>query len=814
MAKSQPTAQNTEKNDPALAVPKPAKRKAEAKPSLLTLPVVPLKEMVVFPRMILPLFIARQQSIQALDEAVSKNSQIALFAQKREKHAYPGPADLPEIGILAQILQTLRLPDGTTRIMVECRSRLRLVRYQRKTPFLVGRFEVLEESELKLTDDQEVLTRLMMKQFESYMQLSHQLFPEAMEQVPVIEDPGALADVIAAYVNSPIPDKQAILEITDPIPRLEASGRLLSKALELASLENQIHTRVRESVDKHQKEFFLREKLTAIREELGEEGDPEIKAYKEKIALLPEGEVQEKASKELLRLEKMHASSAESGVIRTWLDTLLALPWQPEPAPDVELKHAIKVLDREHFGLTKVKDRIIEYLAVRKLAGKPPHTLLCLVGPPGVGKTSLCRSIANATGRKFERIALGGLGDDAEIRGHRRTYVGALPGRLIEAVKRAGTTHLVILLDEVDKLTRHFHGDPASALLEVLDPEQNASYRDHYLDLPFDLSSVLFICAGNVSHTIPKPLLDRMQVVSLSGYTEEEKLAIAKDYLIPRQSEECGMQNKGIALTQVALRNLIRRYTREAGVRELERKIGSLYRKLARQVVQGDAYPHRIQSLKTLHELLGPPKFVDPQADKNSEVGLVRGLAWTEIGGSVLPVEVALSPGKSKLMMTGNLGDVMKESVQIALGFVRHQSEQLQIVARTLQNHDIHVHVPEGAIPKDGPSAGIALCTALVSVLTGRAVKANLAMTGEVTLRGKVLPIGGLKEKSLAAFREGITQILIPFDNQSDLEEIPPEIRAQIQFTPVKDMSQVLEQALLPAPIIEKKPPTHRRKRV
>jgi len=616
----------------------------------------------------------------------------------------------------------------------------------------------------------------------------------------VIEDPGALADVIAAYINSPVADKQIILETLLPIPRLEASGRLLSKALELASLENQIHSRVRESIDKHQKEFFLREKLTAIREELGEENDPEIKEYKEKIALLPAGEVQDKANKELTRLDKMHSSSAESGVIRTWLDTLLALPWEPEPAPDVDLKKASRILDREHFGLEKVKDRILEYLAVRKLSGKAPHTLLCLIGPPGVGKTSLCRSIAHATGRKFERIALGGVGDDAEIRGHRRTYVGAMPGRLIEAVKRAGTSHLVILLDEVDKLTRHYHGDPASALLEVLDPAQNSAFRDHYLDLPFDLSSILFLCAGNVSHTIPKPLLDRMQVVSLSGYTEEEKLAIARDYLIPRQLEESGLKAQGIQITQSALRSLIRRYTREAGVRELERRIGSLYRRLARRIVQNEAVPHRIQSLKTLTELAGPPKFAEPAADKNSEIGLVRGLAWTEVGGSILPIEVALSPGKGKLLMTGQLGDVMKESVQIALGYVRQKSEVLGITRNALQNQDIHVHVPEGAIPKDGPSAGIALGTALISALTQRPVRADIAMTGEVTLRGKVLAIGGLKEKSLAAFREGITHLLVPYENENALEEIPQEIRSQIEFTLVKEMAEVLDQALLPAP--------------
>lgn len=767
---------------------------------LLTLPVVPLKEMVVFPRMILPLFIARQPSIQALDTAIAKtNSQVALLAQKKEQHAYPGPADLPEIGILAQILQTLRLPDGSTRIMVECRARLKLNRYQKKTPFLSGRFEILEEPQLKLRPDQEVLTRLMMKQFEHYMQLSHQMFLEAMEQVPVIEDPGALADVIAAYVNSPVPEKQAILETLDPILRLEASGRLLSKALELASLEQQIHSRVRESLDKHQKEFFLREKLTAIREELGEDNDPEIKDYKTRIEVLPSGEVQDKARKELARLEKMHSSSAESGVIRTWLDTLLALPWQPESAPDIDLKKAARVLNREHFGLNKVKDRILEYLAVRKLTGKAPHTLLCLIGPPGVGKTSLCRSIAHATGRKFERIALGGVGDDAEIRGHRRTYVGALPGRLIEAVKRAGTRHLVILLDEVDKLTRHHHGDPASALLEVLDPEQNNAFRDHYLDLPFDLSSILFLCAGNVSHSIPKPLLDRMQVVQLSGYTEEEKLAIARDYLIPRQLEASGLQNYSLQITQTSLRMLIRRYTREAGVRELERTISSLFRSLARSVVQQETIPKRIQTGKMLVERLGPPRFREPEPDQQSEIGLVRGLAWTESGGSVLPVEVALSPGKGKLMMTGQLGDVMKESVQIALGYVRHQSQQLGIPLQQIQNQDIHVHVPEGAIPKDGPSAGIALATALISALTLRPVRADLAMTGEITLHGKVLPIGGLKEKSLAAFREGLRCVLIPSDNQADLEEIPAEIRQQLTFIAVKDLYTVLEYALLPA---------------
>lgn len=778
--------------------------------SLLTLPIVPLKEMVVFPRMILPLFIARQPSIQALDWAIAKtHGQIALLTQKKEKHAYPEPQDLYQMGVLTQILQTLHLPDGSTRIMAECRARIKLKRYQKKSPFLSGRFEVLSEPHIKLRSDQEVLIRLMMTQFEQYMQLSHQMFPEAMEQVPVIQDPGSLADVITTYVNSPVSEKQAILEVLDPILRLEAAGRLLSKALELASLEQQIHNRVRETLDKHQKEFFLREKLTAIREELGEEDDPELKEYKTRIETLPQGEVQDKARKELARLEKMHSASAESSVIRTWLDTLLALPWHPEPEPEIDLKKAARILNREHFGLDKVKDRILEYLAVRKLTGKAPHTVLCLMGPPGVGKTSLCRSIAHATGRKFERIALGGVGDDAEIRGHRRTYVGALPGRLLEAIKRAETRHLVILLDEVDKLTRHYHGDPAAALLEVLDPEQNKAFRDHYLDLPFDLSPILFLCAGNLTHTIPQPLLDRMQIVQLSGYTEEEKLAIARDYLIPRQLEASGLQRHGVQITQNALRILIRRYTREAGVRELERKLSSLFRSLARSVVQQESVPKRIQSEKILIERLGPPPFSEPELEQQSEIGLVRGLAWTENGGSVLPVEVALSPGKGKLMMTGQLGKVMKESVQIALGYIRHQAEDLGIRLQQLQHRDIHVHVPEGAIPKDGPSAGVALAIALISALTLRPVRADMAMTGEITLRGKVLPIGGLKEKALAAFREGIHSIVIPHHNQADLEEIPSEIRQKLQFIPVRDLQTVLEHALLPLENQECAPPTH-----
>jgi ATP-dependent Lon protease len=787
----------------AAAKPKPAAPKKTSKknvapaPELIELPIVPLKDLVVFPRMILPLFVARQPSVKAIDQALTHDSQVAVVCQRRDSHAYPGTQDLPEVGTLAQLLQTLRMPDGSVKVMVECRTRIKLVRYLKRKPFMVGQFEIIEEPEEPLRPEQEVLVKLMLKQFEHFMQLSHQLFPEAAEQIPAIHDPGPLADMIVSYIAASVEEKQQILEIIDPIARLEAAGRLLSRAMEMATIEQQIHSKLRQSIDKNQKEYFLREKLRAIREELGEEEEAEQREYDVKIRAIPVAEVREKALKELSRLDKMPPVSSEGSVIRNYLDLIVSLPWAPEEPAEMDLKAASALLDKQHYGLHKVKDRILEYLAVRKLTGKAQNTLLCLTGPPGVGKTSLCRSIAEATGRKFERIALGGVGDDSEIRGHRRTYVGALPGRIIQAIQRAGTTNLVILLDEVDKLTRNIHGDPASALLEVLDPEQNEAFRDHYLDLPFDISNVLFLCAGNVAQNMPRPLLDRMQLVQLSGYTQEEKQAIAKQHLLPKQLGQTGLKKQKIVLTKPALTFLIQRYTRESGVRELERQIGNVLRRLARMHVQGDEYPQRITSAESVQALLGPPKYSPSQVDHLSEVGLVRGLAWTETGGSVLPIEITLSPGKGKLVTTGNLGDVMKESMQIALGFVRHQAADLGIDAELFQTRDIHIHVPEGAIPKDGPSAGIAITTALVSSFTGQPVSAKVAMTGEITLRGKVLPIGGVKEKSLAAYREGIRTVLIPKDNEPDLAEIPEEIRKKITFVPVSDITQVLELAIL-----------------
>lgn len=767
---------------------------AVEKTEALELGIVPLKDLVVFPRMILPLFVGRQQSVEAIEAALLHDSKLVVMAQKNQKLAYPAQKDLPRYGTLVQLLQTLRLPDGSIKLMVECRSRVHLQKYLQSAPFFKGAFEICADpAPHALSAEEEILVKLVLKQFEQFIQLSHNLFPEAMEQVPEIDDPGTLADMVASYVQASVKEKQVILEILDPLKRLEAVGRLLSKSLELLQIENQIHSKIKQSIDKNQKEYFLREKMRFIREELGDESDSEIATYQAKVDKLPVEEVREKAKKELQRLEKMPAISAESAVIRNYLDLILDLPWEKPETKPISLKSAQKILDKEHFGLTKVKDRILEYLAVRQLATKPQNTLLCLLGPPGVGKTSLCRSIAHATGRKFERVALGGVGDDAEIRGHRRTYVGALPGRIIQAIRRAGTTNVLILLDEVDKLTKHFHGDPASALLEVLDPEQNNAFRDHYLELPMDLSNVLFLCAGNLGETMPKPLLDRMEILQLSGYTQEEKIEIAKGYLVARQAEQTGLQSQKIIFTSAMLRQIIRRYTREAGVREFERKIGRILRKLARRYLQEGTVPAKIHTVAQLTDLLGPQTYHDPELEEENQIGLVRGLAWTETGGSILPIEVALSPGKGKLITTGRLGDVMKESMQIALGYVR----QMKLDKQSLQKKDIHIHVPEGAIPKDGPSAGIAITTALVSALTGKPVSGKIAMTGEVTLRGKVLAIGGIKEKSLAAYREGIQTIIIPYDNQSDLEEIPAEIRKKIQFIAVKDVSKVLEISIM-----------------
>ncbi len=778
-------------------MPKSVAEKTAVKPRLKTQlrPVIPMKDLVVFPRMILPLFIARPASLRALDAAMDKDSQLVLLAQQEERHGYPESQDLPKVGVLAQVLQTLRLPDGSTRIMVECRERVRLTRWQSEASHLVGRFGTLASEEPSPSSEQEVLIKLLMQQFEQFMQQSQPQLPEVKEQVPPIDDPGTLADMIAAYVPAEVPEKQSVLECLNVYERLEIAGRLLSKALDLQSIENSIHGKIRQKVDEHQKEFFLREKIKLIREELGDSSQGE--EYAEKLANIPVVEAREKALKEYKRLEKMPESSAESGLIRTYLDTLLELPWSEEALPLPDLLEASDHLDMEHYGLDKVKDRILEYLAVQILTQTPPRSVLCLVGPPGVGKTSLARSIAAATQRKFERIALGGLGDDAEIRGHRRTYVGAMPGRLIQALQRTKTVNTVILLDELDKLTRRLNGDPSAALLEVLDPEQNNAFRDLYLEVPFDLSQVMFVCAANAEHEIPGPLRDRLNIVRLSGYTEQEKLAIAREHLIPRLLEQSGMAAKGVHFTQKGIEQLISGYTREAGVRDLERHLERVCRYLARREVEKKKYPKRFQSLKSYREILGPPRHHRVRSQKRNVVGLVNGLAWTSTGGSVLPIEVALSSGKGKLQTTGNLGDVMKESMQLAMACVQQQAKKLHIQPERFANTDVHIHVPEGAIPKDGPSAGLAIASALASAFSGRPARHDVAMTGEITLMGRALPIGGLKEKALAAHREGIKTVLIPVDNEADLEEIPEEVREALTFIAVKDIGAVFKEVLV-----------------
>lgn len=788
-----------ESNQKASTKPKPKRSKAAAKKSTaLDLPVIPMKDMVVFPRMLLPLFIARPGSVRALEEALESHNQVALICQKTDHHAYPKPADLPEIGISAQILQTVRMPDGVSKIMVECRERIMVQKYSRKRDYLRAKFEVLEEIPVRVGPKEKVLVQLMQKQFEHFMQMSQQQLPDMVEQVPTVNEPGALADMIAAYIQGESSEKQSILENLSPISRLEQVGKLLSKSLELVAIENQIHNKLRQSVDKNQKEFFLREKLRLIQEELGEENDGEDGDYESKIKAIEIEEVRTKALKELRRLDKMPPVSSEAAVIQNYLDLVVDLPWTEKPATPVSVAEARRILDKEHFGLEKVKERVLEYLAVQKLTGGNPKTLLCMVGPPGVGKTSLSQSIAHATGRKFERIALGGVGDDAEIRGHRRTYVGALPGRIIQAIRRAGTSHLVILLDEVDKMTKRMHGDPTAALLEVLDPAQNHAFKDHFLDLPFDLSNVLFLCAANTTSTLPRPFLDRLQILQLHSYTQEEKITIAREYLLPRQKKDNGIAKERITLTKKALSILIERYTREAGVRELERKLGHVCRKIACAIVEEQPYPKRLDSLKQLTQLLGPPDYTAKTLTEDPEVGLVNGLAWTEVGGSILQIEVGVSPGQGKLITTGHLGDVMKESMQMALGYVRQNTDTYKISPARLKKMDIHIHVPEGATPKDGPSAGIAITTALISVLTQRPVSSKVAMTGEMTLRGRVLAIGGLREKALAAFRKGIPTVIMPKDNLSALDDMPQELKDAVTFKPVSSIQEVLELALLP----------------
>jgi ATP-dependent Lon protease len=764
------------------------------------IPLLPLRGLLVFPYMVIHLDVGREKSINAIDEAMLHDREIFLVTQREAQTDEPREDDLYQVGTIAEIKQLLKLPGGTFRVLVEGLRRGRIKKYLSSEPFIQVAIEECQEKYEK-TAEVEAMMRTVTNQFEEYVKVGKKIPPETAVSIVSIDDPGRLADIIAAHINLRVGDKQAILEAFDPIERLQELGEILSREMEILDLERKINMRVRKQMEKTQKEYYLREQMRAIQKELGEKDDrqAEVDELRERIAEanLPK-EVEEKATKELERLEKMPPMVAEAVVVRNYLDWLLSLPWTKETRDRLKLDKAEEILEADHYGLKKPKERILEYLAIRKLATKMRGPIICFVGPPGVGKTSLGRSVAHALGRKFVRLSLGGVRDEAEIRGHRRTYVGALPGRIIQGMKQAGSKNPVFLLDEVDKMNADFRGDPSSALLEVLDAEQNHAFSDHYIEVPFDLSKVMFITTANVEHNIPRPLLDRMEVIRLPGYTEEEKMKIAELHLIPKQLKEHGLKPRHLQFSDNALRTIIRQYTREAGVRNLEREIASVCRKTAREVVNDKKYKAKVTAAN-VDAFLGIPRFHFGDKEKDNEVGVATGLAWTEVGGSVLNIEVGILKGKGKITLTGKLGDVMKESAQAGLSFVRSRADELDLADDFHEKHDIHIHVPEGAIPKDGPSAGITMATALLSAVTGRPVRHDVAMTGEITLRGRVLPVGGIKEKVLAAHRVGIKKIIIPTENKKDLEEIPKTVKRKLNFVLVDHMDQVLSEALLPA---------------
>ncbi len=762
------------------------------------IPILPLRGLLVFPYTVIHLDVGRKKSINAIEEAMLGSKEIFLATQKEAQTDEPTETDIYEVGTVAEIRQVLKMPGGTMRVLVEGLYRARIKKFLPHDDYMKVEIEEFK-TELATKDaGMEALMRTVINQFEQYVRLSKKIPPETVASVVAIDEPGRLADVIASHLNLRLTDKQKVLEAMDVAERLNFVCEILSKEMEVLDLERKINIRVRKQMEKTQKDYYLREQMKAIQKELGErdERSSEIDELKERLekAKLP-ADVLEKLQKEVERLEKMPPSNAEAVVIRNYLDWALSLPWSVETRDRLDLNMAEKILEEDHYGLEKPKERILEYLAIRKLAKKMKGPILCLVGPPGVGKTSLGKSVARSLGRKFVRMSLGGVRDEAEIRGHRRTYIGAMPGRILNSIKQAGSRNPVFLLDEIDKMTMDFRGDPASALLEVLDPEQNNTFSDHYLDIPFDLSKVLFITTANSAYNIPRPLLDRMEVIEISGYTEEDKVNIATGYLVPKQIKEHGLKKKNINFSEAALRKIIREYTREAGVRSLERQIASICRKVARQVVKDKNYTAAV-TVNSLAKYLGTAKYRYGTAEKKSQVGVTTGLAWTDTGGDILAIEVALTKGKGRLTLTGKLGEVMKESAQAGLTYVRSKAEELGISPDVLDGYDIHIHVPEGAIPKDGPSAGITMATSLASAMSGRAVRHDLAMTGEITLRGNVLPIGGLKEKALAAHRAGIDTIILPQENQKDLEDVPANVRKKMKFILVSHMDEVLAAAL------------------
>ncbi len=785
-----------------------SKTSAQGPETAATLPVLPLRDIVVFPHMIVPLFVGREKSVRALEAVMKDDKQILLVTQKNAAQDDPGTDDIYHVGTIATVLQLLKLPDGTVKVLVEGGRRARIVAFKQTEAYFEGFVQPIEEV-FGEARELEALVRTVVGQFEQYIKLNKKIPPEVLVSINQIEDPAKLADTVASHLSLKIPEKQELLETANVAERLEKVFAQMEGEIGVLQVEKRIRNRVKRQMEKTQREYYLNEQLKAIQKELGEgeDGRDEAAEIEEKIRKTKlSKEAREKAQAELKKLRTMSPMSAEATVVRNYLDWLLSIPWKKKTKIKTDLAEAEKVLNEDHYGLDKVKERILEYLAVQARSPKIRGPILCLVGPPGVGKTSLGKSIAKATGRNFVRMSLGGVRDEAEIRGHRRTYIGSMPGKIIQGMKKAKSSNPLFLLDEIDKLGADWRGDPSSALLEVLDPEQNSTFNDHYLEVDYDLSDVMFVTTAN-SLRMPQPLLDRMEIIRIPGYTEDEKVEIAKRHLIPKVSESNGLKPTEWSISDDALRDLIRYYTREAGVRNLEREIAGLARKAVRKIVQKKASKVAI-TRKNLEKYAGVRKFRYGEAEAEDMTGVVTGLAWTEVGGELLSVEAVVMPGKGNVKHTGKLGDVMQESVQAAISYVRSRALQFGISPPLFEKRDIHVHVPEGATPKDGPSAGVAMATAIVSALTAIPVRRDIAMTGEITLRGRVLPIGGLKEKLLAALRGGISTVLIPKENEKDLAEIPDNVKKGLKIIPVSSVDEVIREALTrqPTPIAWEEP--------
>jgi len=772
------------------------------------MPLMPVRDVVIFTDMLLPLFVGREKSVRAVEEAVRKDGFLFLVTQKDPNVENPNENEIYRIGTVARVLRMLKLPDGRVKALVQGIAKARISDFvRRKSVYRVKIEKITEESIREITLEIEALMRNVREHSEKILAFRGELTGDVGTILEEINDPGKLADLVASNLRLKIDESQQLLELIDPVDRLKKVNELLSREVQLSAMQAKIQSDVKDEISKNQRDYYLREQMRAIHKELGEQDEKsqEIQEYRKKIKRAKMAkEAEKEAAKQLKRLEMMHPDSAEASVVRTYLDWLVELPWSRSTKDIINIKNAKKILDSDHYGLNNIKDRILEYLSVRKLNAKMKGPILCFVGPPGVGKTSLGKAIAKAMKRKFIRISLGGIRDEAEIRGHRRTYIGALPGRILEGLKQCGSNNPVFMMDEIDKVGADFRGDPSAALLEALDPEQNFAFSDHYLNLPFDLSKVMFILTANLTDTIPSALLDRMEVINLSGYTEEEKKIIAETYLLPRQIKENGISAKKMTISSEAMRQIITEYTSEAGLRNLEREIGTISRKLARKTAEGEKGPFHI-SKGNLQKYLGVPKFIAEMDQEESQIGLSTGLAWTQVGGEVLYVEATLIQGKGELIITGQLGEVMQESARAAVSYARANLPFFGLEENFFENTDVHIHVPAGAIPKDGPSAGIAMATALISVLTNKPVNKYVAMTGEITLRGRVLPVGGLKEKALGAIRAGIKTIIIPEKNMKDLTEIPANVKRKIKFIMAKNMKEVLPIAIDGYTVNEKK---------